>query len=42
VLGRSEAVQLLEFTLEEEKKADQKLTDIAGRLNYEAASARAR
>ena len=42
VLGRSEAVQLLEFTLEEEKKTDQKLTDIAGRLNYEAAAARTR
>jgi ferritin-like metal-binding protein YciE len=42
VLGRSEAVQLLEFTLEEEKKTDQKLTDIASRLNYEAAAARAR
>ena len=42
VLGKAEAVQLLEFTLEEEKKADQKLTDIAARLNYEAAAARAR
>ena len=42
VLGKNEAVQLLEFTLEEEKKADQKLTDIASRLNYEAAAARAR
>ena len=42
VLGRSEAVQLLEFTLEEEKKADQKLTDVASRLNYQAAAARAR
>ena len=42
VLGRAEAVQLLDFTLEEEKKADQKLTEIASRLNYEAAAARAR
>jgi ferritin-like metal-binding protein YciE len=42
VLGKPEAVQLLEFTLEEEKKADQKLTDVASRLNYEAAAARAR
>lgn len=42
VLGKNEAVQLLDFTLEEEKKADQKLTDIASRLNYEAAAARAR
>ena len=42
VLGKNEAVQLLEFTLEEEKKADQKLTDVASRLNYEAATTRAR
>jgi ferritin-like metal-binding protein YciE len=42
ILGKHEAVQLLEFTLEEEKKADLKLTDIASRLNYEAAAARAR
>ena len=42
VLGKAEAVQLLEFTLEEEKKADLKLTDIASRLNYEAAATRAR
>ena len=42
VLGKAEAVQLLDFTLEEEKKTDHKLTDIAGRLNYEAAAARAR
>lgn len=42
VLGKNEAVQLLEFTLEEEKRADQKLTDVASRLNYHAAAARAR
>ncbi|HTI38638.1 MAG TPA: DUF892 family protein [Vicinamibacterales bacterium] len=42
VLGRSDAVQLLEFTLEEEKKADQKLTEVASRLNYQAAASRAR
>jgi len=38
VLGRSEAVQLLEWTLEEEKKADHLLTQIAGRLNFQAAT----
>ena len=38
VLGKDEAVQLLEWTLEEEKKADQKLTDIAMSLNFQAAA----
>ncbi len=42
VLGRSEAVQLLEWTLEEEKEADRKLTQIASRLNVQAAAPRAR
>jgi ferritin-like metal-binding protein YciE len=40
LLGRTEAAQLLEFTLEEEKKADQKLTDVAARLNLRAAVGR--
>jgi ferritin-like metal-binding protein YciE len=35
-LGRPEATQLLNWTLEEEKKADQKLTQIAGDLNLQA------
>jgi ferritin-like metal-binding protein YciE len=38
LLGRQEAAQLLEFTLEEEKRADHKLTAIAERLNLRAAS----
>jgi ferritin-like metal-binding protein YciE len=37
VLGKAEAVQLLDRTLEEEKKADQKLTDVASSLNFQAA-----
>jgi len=39
VLGKNEAAQLLEWTLEDEKKADQALTQVAGRLNYQAAAA---
>jgi ferritin-like metal-binding protein YciE len=35
-LGKPEATQLLNWTLEEEKKADQKLTQIAGNLNVQA------
>lgn len=42
VIGKPEAVQILEFTLEEEKHADQKLTQVAGRLNFQAAAPRAR
>jgi ferritin-like metal-binding protein YciE len=42
VLGKDEAVRLIESTLEEEKKADQKLTDIAMRLNFHAAAPHAR
>lgn len=42
VLRKTEAVQLLEWTLEEEKKADRKLTDIAAALNFQAAGSRAR
>ena len=42
VLGKSEALQLLDWTLEEEKKADQTLTSIAGRLNFQAVAPRVR
>ena|SRR5438105_2021709 len=41
LLGRKEAAQLLEFTLDEEKQADQKLTEIARLLNLRAAGVRA-
>src|SRR6266576_1970860 len=41
LLGRKEAAQLLEFTLDEEKQADQKLTEIARRLNLRAAGVQA-
>ena len=36
LLGEDEAAQLLQQTLDEEKEADQKLTDLAGELNVEA------
>lgn len=39
VLSKSDAVQLLERTLEEEKRADKTLTAIAGNLNFQAATA---
>jgi ferritin-like metal-binding protein YciE len=42
VLGKPEAIQLIDWTLEEEKKADQKLTDVAASLNFQAATAAAR
>ncbi|HWF84774.1 MAG TPA: DUF892 family protein [Vicinamibacterales bacterium] len=42
VLGKTEAIQLLEWTLEEEKAADQKLTQIASSLNFQAAAPHAR
>jgi ferritin-like metal-binding protein YciE len=42
VLGKNEAVQLLDWTLDEEKKADQKLTEIASTLNLRAAATPAR
>lgn len=38
VLGKSEAIQLLDWTLEEEKQADETLTAIATRLNFQAAA----
>jgi ferritin-like metal-binding protein YciE len=37
VLGKTEALQLIEWTLEDEKNADQTLTEVAARLNFEAA-----
>jgi len=37
VLGKNEAIQLLEWTLEDEKHADQMLTEVAGRLNLQSA-----
>jgi ferritin-like metal-binding protein YciE len=42
VLGNTEAIQLIDWTLEEEKKADQLLTDVAAGLNYQAAAPHAR
>jgi ferritin-like metal-binding protein YciE len=41
VLGRNDAMQALEMTLEEEKAADALLTNIAGTLNLRAAHAHA-
>lgn len=41
ILGCEEAAQLLDFNLEEEKRADQKLTDVAQQLNLRGADARA-
>lgn len=38
ILGEEEAVSLLEETLEEEKETDQKLTEIAETINFEAES----
>jgi ferritin-like metal-binding protein YciE len=38
VLGKTEAVRLLDRTLEEEKNADLKLTDCASSLNFQAAA----
>jgi ferritin-like metal-binding protein YciE len=37
LLGEEEAAALLEQTLEEEKETDQKLTELAGQINVEAA-----
>jgi ferritin-like metal-binding protein YciE len=39
LLGHDRAVELLEQTLEEEKETDQKLTELAGGINVEAANA---
>jgi ferritin-like metal-binding protein YciE len=38
VLAKKEALQLIEWTLDEEKHADQALTDVATRLNFQAAT----
>ena len=38
ILGYNRATKLLEQTLAEEKAADEKLTDIAGEINFEAHS----
>ena len=35
-LGMEDAAALLEETLEEEKAADEKLTELAGEINFEA------
>jgi ferritin-like metal-binding protein YciE len=40
ILGETEAVSLLDDTLEEEKKTDQKLTELAENINVEAAQSR--
>jgi ferritin-like metal-binding protein YciE len=37
LLGEDEAASLLRLTLEEEKETDEKLTQLAGRINLEAA-----
>jgi ferritin-like metal-binding protein YciE len=37
ILGEKGAIQLLELTLEEEKETDQKLTNLAGEINMQAA-----
>jgi len=42
LLGESEAVSLLEQTLEEEKETDQKLTELARTINPEAAGTSSR
>jgi len=42
LLGKMEAVQALEWTLEEEKAADQKLSAIAANLNVQAATPQVR
>jgi ferritin-like metal-binding protein YciE len=39
LLGEEEAVSLLRQTLEEEKEADKKLTQLSGRINLDAADA---
>ena len=41
LLGEEEAASLLQQTLEEEKEADQTLTDIAEQINVEAAEGKA-
>ena len=41
LLGEDEAVELLQQTLDEEKEADQKLTDLSSQINVEAQEGRA-
>ena len=41
ILREEQAVELLEQTLEEEKETDQKLTDLAGEINVQAAGSEA-
>jgi ferritin-like metal-binding protein YciE len=36
ILGLDEALQLLDETLAEEKKTDEKLTELASQINFEA------
>jgi ferritin-like metal-binding protein YciE len=38
LLGEEEAVSLLRQTLEEEKETDEKLTELAGSINVQAAN----
>ena len=38
ILGEDQAASLLRQTLEEEKETDEKLTELAGSINLEAAS----
>ena len=40
LLGEEQAVSLLRQTLEEEKETDKKLTQLAGRINLEAAESK--
>src|SRR6202166_3263864 len=40
ILGENQAVSLLRQTLEEEKETDKKLTQLAGRINLEAAESK--
>src|ERR1017187_6556944 len=40
ILGEDQAVSLLRQTLEEEKETDKKLTQLAGRINLEAAESK--
>jgi ferritin-like metal-binding protein YciE len=42
VLGKTEAVQLIDWTLDEEKQADHTLTEIAAHLNFQAVTPHAR
>lgn len=41
ILGEKKAASLLQETLDEEKETDQKLTNLAGKINIKATAARA-